>query len=113
MNKSEERIKTKTISNELRMVINVKLWASAFFLKTLYMSFAVALLATGLDMNRVGVFAFLTLMFMYVDARYLCEERLLRSRGDVTMFDCITSWSVAYYYMSIWFTLALLAVFCD
>ena len=110
MNKVEERIKTKTLDNNLKMCINVKLWASACLMKVLYMSFAVALVATGLDINRVGAFAFLTLIFMYLDARYLCEERLLRSRGDVAMFDCITSWSVLPYYLSIWVTLALLGV---
>ena len=110
MNKIEERIKTKTLNDNLKMCINAKLWASACLIKALYMSFAVTLLATGLDMNRVGAFAFLTLIFMYLDARYLREERLLRSRGDVGILECIASWSVLPYYLSIWVTLLLLGV---
>ena len=112
MNKAEERVKTRTISNELRMIINAKLWASACLMKILYMSFAIALLATGLDTIKVTIFLIPTIALMKLDAHYLSEERLLRSRSDAGLINCALSWSVAPYYLSILLTLLFIERWC-
>lgn len=99
------------LTDDLKFKIITRMWLSSCLTKACFLALVIAVMLSGTTRPlHAGIMSLVMMIFAWIDAKYLLEERLLRGRASIAS-ECIWSWSVAPYYFSVWITLVLVKVY--